>query len=286
MDVRPQPDRFHDGGSDTEPPAPGSPARIVLERDASGGRELFVMRRRIGYLDRRHGELLVPADLAGFRTDLTSVPALFTWLVPRTGNHLAPALLHDGLVGEGRGPTHVGPPLDRVEADRVFRDAMRDSHVGPVRRWLVWAAVTLGTIRVGSTAWSRAAHLRYAAAAAATLLVIVVLGVLATLDLFDVVTVLPWMGERPWWLELVGGVAAAIAIPVVLGATWGRLAVAGIVSGVALAVLLHVTAVLALLTVLYQAAEWLARRAPSAALGLAVAVVAMGAAVALVLSLA
>ena len=41
----------------------------------------------------------------GLPTDLTSVPWLFTWLVPKTGAHLPAALLHDGLVGD-----HDDPP--------------------------------------------------------------------------------------------------------------------------------------------------------------------------------
>jgi Na+(H+)/acetate symporter ActP len=98
-----------------------------------------------------------------------------------------------------------------------------------------------------------------------TLAVIAALGVIATLDLLDVVDWLPWMGDRPWWLELVGGLAAAVVIPLLLGLAWGRFAVAGAITGIALAVLLHVTAVLAVLTLLYQAAERLARRTPVAA---------------------
>ena len=259
-DPQPQPHRFFDGGTDEEPPDTGARARIVLERDVQGGRELFQMLRRIGYLDEDLGELLVPRDLATFRTDLTSVPALFTWLVPRTGNILPPALLHDGLVEPGA--SYLGPPMERPTADRVLRRAMRDTHVGTVRRWLVWAAVTLWTIQVGTRSWSRLRHLRYVVAADGTLAVIAVLGILATLDLFDVVDWVPWMGDRPWWLELVGGLAGAVVVPLLLGLTWGRFAAAGVIAGVALAVLLHVTAALALLTLLYQAAERLVRRAP------------------------
>lgn len=277
-----QPERFHDGGTDTEPADPATPPRIVLERVETGDlhrrTERFRMLRRIAYLDREHGLLLVPRDLGGFTSDLTSVPMLFTWLVPRTGRHLPPALLHDGLVhGRGEEPTYVAPAgvvLDRVEADRVFRAAMRDTDTGLVRSWLVWSAVTLGTIRAGSASWSRATHLRYLLTAAASLLLIAVLGVLATLDLLDVLDVLPWMGERPLAVELAGGLAAAVVVPLVLGLTWGRFAVAGAVSGIALAVLLHVTAVLAVLTAAYQGAEWLARRRPLAAAVAAAAVVA------------
>lgn len=268
-----EPDRFHDGGTDSEPPDPASPPRIVLERVESGDlqrrTESFRMLRRIAYRDREHGVLLVPKDLGSFETDLTSVPTLFTWLVPRTGRHLPPALLHDGLVhGRHEPPTYVataGDVIDRVEADRVFRAAMRDTDTGLVRSWLIWSAVTLGTIAAGSASWSPARHLRYRLTAGITLLLIVVLGVLATLDLFDVLDVLPWMGERSTGLELAGGLAGAVVVPLLLGLTWGRFAVAGVVGGVALAVLLHVTVVLALLTAAYQGAEWLARRRPLAA---------------------
>lgn len=276
-----QPERFHDGGTDTEPADPASPPRIVLERVEAGDlhrrTESFRMLRRIAYLDREHGLLLVPKDLGTFTTDLTSVPMLFTWLVPRTGRHLPPALLHDGLVhARDEPPTYLagnGDVLDRVEADRVFRAAMRDTDTGLVRSWLVWSAVTLGTIRAGSASWSRARHLRYLLTAAVSLLVVAALGVLATLDLFDVVDVLPWMGERSTGLELVGGLAGAVVVPLLLGLAWGRFAVAGVVSGIALAVLLHVTVLLALLTAAYQLAEWLARRRPLAAGVVAAAVV-------------
>ena len=269
----PEPGRFHDGGTAEEPPQPGSPPRIVLERVEAGDvhrrTERFRMLRRLAYRDREYGELLVPVDLHSFDTDLTSVPALFTWLVPRTGRHLPPALLHDGLVHGPDEPASYrsveGHVLDRVAADRVFRTAMRDTDTGPVRSWLVWSAVTLGTIWHGSGAWSRATHWRYRLAAAATLLVVAVLGVLATLDLLDVVDAVPWMGaDRPFALELLGGLAGAVVVPLLLGLTWGRFAVAGVVTGIALAVLLHVTVLLAAISLLYLAAEWAGRRRPVA----------------------
>lgn len=269
----PEPSRFYDGGTTEELPHPGAPPRIVLERVESGDlhrrTERFRMMRRIGYRDREYGELLVPVDLGSFETDLTSVPSLFTWLVPRTGRHLPPALLHDGLVHSPDEPASYlsteGHVLDRVAADRVFRTAMRDTHTGPVRSWLVWSAVTLGTIWHGSMAWSRGTHWRYRLVAAGTLLVVATLGALATLDLFDVVAVVPWMGaDRPFWLELAGGLAGAVVVPLLLGLLWGRFAVAGAVSGIALAVLLHVTVLLAAISLLYLAAEWVGRRRPVA----------------------
>jgi hypothetical protein len=268
--VQREPGRFFDGGAAGEPPDREGPLRIALERHIDGGGlESFSLRRAVGYDDRRLGRLLVPAD-AGWRTDLTSVPWLLTWLVPRTGRHLPAALVHDGLVGGAADdpPSYVseeGHVVARDEADRVFRDAMGDLGTGPVRRWLVWAAVTVATIAVGSAAWSPRQRWHYRIAAGATVALVLVLGALATLDLFDAGVRLPWMGDRPWPAELVGGFAGAVVIPSSLALTWGRFRVAGAISAVALALLLHVSVALLLLTGLYQATEAFVRRAPTAA---------------------
>src|SRR4051812_49734978 len=106
MAVRREGHRFHDGGLPPGGPHADRPPRIELERLDEHGVETFALGRRLGYADRHLGELLVPADLATFRTDLTSVPALFTWLVPKTGAHLPAALLHDGLVCDPADPTY------------------------------------------------------------------------------------------------------------------------------------------------------------------------------------
>lgn len=275
----PRPSAFYDGGLPPGPSRPDLPARIMLERvengDGARARESFRMLRRIAYADEDYGELLVPADPGRFETDFASVPTLLTWLVPRTGTHLPAALLHDGLVGARAGDRDYvatahppgADPIDRVAADLVFRRAMRDSYIPLIRRWLIWSAVTLGTIWHGSERWSRGRHLRYLIPAVGSLLVVAGLGVVATLDLLDVVAWLPWMGaDRGFVLELVGGLAGAIVLPLLLGLTWGRFAVAGAVTGIALAVLLHATALLLLVTGLYQVAERVARRTPIAGL--------------------
>ena len=280
--------RFYDGGTlprdgrPGEPPDPGADPRIVLERHAEEGVETFALERRLAYLDRHLGELLVPAD-TGFRTDLTSVPALFTWLVPKTGAHLPAALLHDALVGGSRDPSSYvsteGHVVDRVAADRIFRDAMADTGTGVIRRWIVWTAVTVATIFVGrEVPWSRARHWSYRFAAGATIVAILYLGYSSTSDLFDrswlgAVDV-PWMGDRPWWAEVAGGLSGAIVLPLALSLLWGRLRMAGAIAGVMLAVLLHVTVGLAVIGATYMALERLARRSPGAAWVLAGLVVA------------
>ncbi len=268
-------------GDPGEQPDPGADPRIVLERHAEEGVELFELERRIGYLDRHLGELLVPAD-AEFRTDLTSVPALFTWLVPKTGAHLPAALLHDALVAGRDDPTSYvstdGHVVDRVSADRIFRDAMADTGTGVIRRWIVWTAVTVATIFVGrAVPWSRARHWSYRFAAGVTIAAILYLGYSSTSDLFDRSWVgavdVPWMGDRPFVVELVGGLSGAIVVPLALSLLWGRLRMAGAIAGVMLAVLLHVTVGLAVIGATYVALERLARRSPALAWALAAAVV-------------
>lgn len=283
--VRQQPRRFHDGGDlplgehEGDPPDPDADPRIVLERHTDDGLERFSMERRIAYLDRRLGEILVPADRE-FRTDLTSVPALFTWLVPKTGAHLPAALLHDALVAGSDPESYVvagSRRIDRVEADRVFRDAMADTGTGVIRRWIVWTAVTVATIFVGrDLPWPRWRTWSYRLAASTTTASILYLGYSATGDLFDRswwgAANLPWMAGG-WWRELFGGLSGAIVIPLALSLLWGRLRIAGAVAGVMLAVLLHVTVALAAISTLYLALEWLARRSTAGAWGLALLVV-------------
>jgi hypothetical protein len=282
-----EPRRFYDGGTlardgvPGEPPDPGADPRIVLERHAEEGVETFELARRLAYRDRHLGELLVPAD-AGFRTDLTSVPALFTWLVPKTGAHLPAALLHDALVvGRGDPASYVstdGHEVDRVEADRIFRDAMADTGTGVIRRWIVWTAVTVATVFVGrEVPWSRPKHWSYRVAAVVTIGTILYLGYCSTSDLVDSSWVgavdVPWMGDRPWWTEVLGGLSGAIVLPLALSLLWGRLRMAGAIAGVLLAVLLHVTVGLAVIGTTYLALERLARRSPLLAWALAAIVV-------------
>jgi hypothetical protein len=200
------------------------------------------------------------------------VPVLFTWLVPKTGLHLPATLLHDGLIHPPEEITYVsteGHIVLRAEADRVLRDAMADAGTALIRRWLVWSAVATATMISGAgTGWSKGLRWYYRAIAVVTVLVIAVLGVCATLDLFDVggAPELPWMGDRGWSVELVGGLAGAFVVPVLLSLLWGRFRIAGAAIGVTLAVLLHVTVALLGLTLLYRALEWLVARAPTLAL--------------------
>lgn len=82
--------------------------------------------------------VLVPKNEDFRCTDLASVPGFLLWFVPRYGAHTLAALLHDQLVDD--------PPAgNRVLADTIFRDALGELKVPWIRRWLMWAAVSIGT---------------------------------------------------------------------------------------------------------------------------------------------
>ena len=231
----------------------GGPVQVVLELC---GPVDFRLHRQIGYRDPKHGTLLVPKDPDTFLTDLTSVPWFFAWLVPSLGTHLLAALLHDGLVvPEGADPTHEGGPVTREQADRIFRDAMASLGVPRLRRWLIWTAVML------ATAWrSLTPRWWWRTLVVVTFGVILALGILATVDLLDLWDLVPWMGERVWWEELLRGAAFAIVIPLGLSRLWGRRWPVAAIGGVATAFLFHVTLAVVAVFSIYWVAEQLVSR--------------------------
>ena len=79
---------------------------------------------------------VVPVD---FKTDFASVPAIFQWLIPRTGRYTSAAVLHDYL---WRTPSEAS----LADADGIFRRAMAELKVPFLRRWLMWAAVRVASL--------------------------------------------------------------------------------------------------------------------------------------------
>jgi Protein of unknown function (DUF1353) len=226
----------------------GGAMQLQLQREAAK----FQLLRKFGYRDPDYETpFIVPANTTSFRTDLASIPWLFAWLVPGLGTHLPAVLLHDGLVvGKREAKTHEGPDVDREEADRMLRDAMGSLGTPVIRRWLIWTAVILATCF--STLRPR---WYWPTLVVMTLLFVTGLGTLATLDLADTWEVLPWMGDRSWWVELAGGAIFALIIPLVISVLWRRLWKAGAIAGIALAFLLHVTVAVLLIYGLYWIAE-------------------------------
>lgn len=82
----------------------------------------------------------------GMTTDLATVPSFLWGVVASYGRQTLPAILHDMLCYASQLP---GQPAayrrrSRREADTLFRETLRDSGSGVVRRWVMWAGVRLG----------------------------------------------------------------------------------------------------------------------------------------------
>ena len=208
--------------------------RVTVVRDGRR-HERFRLARPVSLTHPELGRLLVPADPAGFETDLTSVPAVFGWLIGSTGAHLPAAVVHDALL---HGLNEERSPVDRRGADRVFGDLLQASGVGSVRRTMMIAAVTLAT-RLRSAGAARLGVLLH-------LLVIALAGAWATSALLGAVVDPPWIiGEGVVrWVSALLGIAM---VPVPLALMWGRDRLHGLVTGWSLAALLHVTAAVGLL---------------------------------------
>jgi hypothetical protein len=76
----------------------------------------------------------------GFQTDFASVPRAFQWLLPKYGRYTKAAILHDFLCEQSKAGR-----FDRDDADGIFRRTMRELGVSFIRRWIMWAAVSLAT---------------------------------------------------------------------------------------------------------------------------------------------
>ncbi len=96
----------------------------------------------------------------GQKTDLASVPFFLRWFVSTYGNHTRAAIMHDHMWREPKTGverrTGDNDPwiadatgISRVEANTLFRDAMgeRPLEISDTKRWVMWAAVTLDTLR-------------------------------------------------------------------------------------------------------------------------------------------
>jgi hypothetical protein len=111
------------------------------------------------------------ADPEENSTDLASVPPLLWWLIASYGLHTRAALFHDHFVD------HPPKGKTRKDVDTLFRNALRESEVRWLRRWLMWTAVSLRT-RFGRVG-----------------LVVILLH----LTLLTFVTLFWLFGHRPWW---------------------------------------------------------------------------------------
>lgn len=121
------------------------PAEFVLKRDPAKDGSYF-MQKQFRYVHHTGEEWTIPAKGKEFKTDLASIPSLAGWLVPKDGRHTPAALVHDAMiVGSDEDPCYEGRKVDAEEADHIFREGMQFLGVKFLRRWMIWAAVSLLT---------------------------------------------------------------------------------------------------------------------------------------------
>lgn len=187
------------------------------------------------YVDKLGIWYRVPMNVAKNSTDFASIPFFLTWLVPKDGTHTPAAVLHDALIGGRKGEhyeTSAPETIPDRHADYLFREAMRESGVAWLRRWIMWAAVTLRTltvkIRKDKTSGKETQSKRWGRILVIGVVVGVwsVLSAAMALDVPDLIRAdrdLPWIGARPWWNEVVRALVmiavGTAALTVVFGIT-------------------------------------------------------------------
>ena len=208
------------------------PAVYVLERVDSGREKpTFRLGKKFRYVDPKDParRFVVPAELTTWTTDLASIPSLATWLVPKDGSHTPAALLHDAMISDaGEGKCYEGPDVTRATADDIFRDTMQEIGVPFLRRWMMWGAVSLGTLTKGhgiGRVFRTLFVLVYALGTGAV-------GILQVCDLVDLRPVrvpfvhreytlgVEWMGDRAVEAELLRLLAAMVVFTAAAVVVW------------------------------------------------------------------
>jgi hypothetical protein len=176
------------GTEDARPkPPPGFPPDStvdVRQVDAQDWQTLRVLTYQA-----THEEFEVPVHQG---TDFASVPRVFVWFIPRYGRYTKAAILHDYLC-------RVAVPanrISRIDADGIFRQAMRELGVAFVRRWIMWAAVRLGALTTPAGRekwWTEAWRVVLIAIIALPVLAPAAAVIITTLLIFYLVEFLAWI---------------------------------------------------------------------------------------------
>jgi len=134
-------------------------------------------------------------------------------------------------------------PDERERADTTLRDTMGETGVPLVRRWMMWAAVSLAT------------HWQRGIAAKA-----LVAGWLAVFGLAAADVALQLIGIRPLpWTSSLLALAIIAVSPLALGVSWGRRYLVGVISGYGVLILLAPLVTVGVTLLLYTAAEGVAQ---------------------------
>jgi hypothetical protein len=136
----------------------------------------------------------------GFVTDFATVPRALRWLILPYGAYTRAAVLHDWLLEQLRAweeslPLHSpgsghppAPPALSRDIDGIFRRALEDLGVWWPQRWLMWAAVRVGSLFSPYRAPGRDFH-KDALKVAAILLALVLTPVVGQLTVVAVILV-------------------------------------------------------------------------------------------------
>jgi len=125
-------------------------------------------------------------------TDFASVPRIFVWFIPRYGRYTKAAILHDHLCSRVVPVGHIS----RIDADGIFRQAMRELGVPFLRRWIMWAAVRLGALANPAGRkrwWAEAWRVALIAAIALPVITPAAAVIIITLLIFYLVELLAWI---------------------------------------------------------------------------------------------
>jgi hypothetical protein len=112
-------------------------ARTIFERPEGGIRPdgLYQLDRPYAYaLGRKSNPLKITVP-KGYATDFASIPRLVQWVIPKTGAHDGPAVIHDWLYN-----THL---VSKPVADAIFLEALLVAGVRPFVARVMFEAVSL-----------------------------------------------------------------------------------------------------------------------------------------------
>jgi hypothetical protein len=125
-------------------------------------------------------------------TDFASVPRVFVWFLPSYGRYTRAAILHDYL---WRTEATTGQ-ISWIDADAVFRRAMRELEVPFLRRWIMWTAVRWAALTKprGLVGWWRESwRVLLVTLIAAPFVIPPVVVILASLMLFWILEAIVWV---------------------------------------------------------------------------------------------
>lgn len=96
--------------------------------------EMPELTKELTYKHKSSGKTFVVPK--GFKTDFASIPRIFWTIIAPVGKHTLPSVLHDYLYEHG---ASLG--VSRKEADKIFWDAMIESHVAQITANVIWFCV-------------------------------------------------------------------------------------------------------------------------------------------------